>query len=159
LASLGLTCREIEAKLGVSKSAVHHWLKNAAAADGRRRTAGGRRKDRGERRAAKRAAIRFDLAIRRKVLMIYSLAGVMRTQRLFCAPFVHERKPLPENELRVCCPRLSVHVYGQFVTRGLRGRIISRLQEMSCVGDSGGSRFFLSGTGAGQNRQRRCALP
>jgi hypothetical protein len=80
-------------------------------------------------------------------------------QRLFGAAFVRERKPLPENELRVCCPRLSVHVYGQFVAHELRGQTVSRLQEMSCVGDSRGSRFFLSGTGAGQNLQRRCALP
>jgi len=35
--------------------------------------------------------------------------------RLRDALSVHERKPLSQNELRVGCPRMSVHVHGQIV--------------------------------------------
>jgi hypothetical protein len=56
--------------------------------------------------------------------------------------FVHERKLLPENRLRVCCPRLSVHVYGQEFVQKLHGRTLSGLRETSYTVDFRGSRFF-----------------
>jgi hypothetical protein len=73
--------------------------------------------------------------------------------RLIGARLVQERKPCAEHELRSCCPRLSVHVYGQNHVMELRDTIISRVQHASYSDDYSGTPGFLSSTGAGQNHQ------
>ena len=68
---------------------------------------------------------------------------------------VRKRKPFQVWELRVGYPTNSVHDAGQFVAQELRGVNASRYQAKTSV--RGKTRFMvlLSGTAAGQNRQKR----
>jgi hypothetical protein len=70
------------------------------------------------------------------------------------ARVVHERKALPDNELDDRCPRMSVHVHGQRVTKSATKIDISPCKHRLSVNDAADFFPVLSGTGRGQNRQR-----
>jgi hypothetical protein len=71
------------------------------------------------------------------------------------ARVVHERKALPDNDLGDHCPRLSVHVHGQRVTKRATNMNISPCSQRLSLNDAAIFSLVLSGTGRGQNRQRR----
>jgi hypothetical protein len=70
------------------------------------------------------------------------------------ARVVHERKALPENELGDRCPRLSVHVHGQRVTKRATIMNISPCRQRLSLNDAAVFSLVLSDTGRGQNHQR-----
>jgi hypothetical protein len=70
------------------------------------------------------------------------------------ARVVHERKALPENDLDDRCPRLSVHVHGQRITKSATNSNISPYRQRLSLSDAADLSLVLSGTGRGQNRQR-----
>jgi hypothetical protein len=70
------------------------------------------------------------------------------------ARVVHERKALPDNELDDRCPRLSVHVHGQRVTKRATNINISPCRHRLSLNDAADFSLVLSSTGRGQNHQR-----
>jgi hypothetical protein len=76
-------------------------------------------------------------------------------RRLESDALVHERKCLPDWDLRGCCPRLSVHVHGQTQRKMLVIHAIKRCKYTSCVDTFVADQGFLSSTDAGQKRRRR----